>query len=103
MKTVLIVQGASRVPWLRSRFSEILDVALLRLRFRKPCGLAQNRDLPSTNENCFDYAGGASCGLRLCSRLFQILDGVPLRLRFEKACGLAQNRDLPSANENCFG
>ena len=42
---------ASGGPGLRSRAFAILDVALLRLRSRKLCGLGLNHNLPSLNRN----------------------------------------------------
>jgi hypothetical protein len=77
---------ASHASCRRSRVSEILDVALLRLWFRKPCGLGLNRDLPFLDGHYFSkwhlalHAGVLG--------LFGILDGALLRLRFRKPCGL---------------
>lgn len=43
---------ASFGPGLRSRNFEIIDVALLRLRFQNCCGLGLNQNLPSRNGRC---------------------------------------------------
>jgi hypothetical protein len=42
---------ASCGPGRRSRLSPILDVALLRLRLRKVCGLGLNHNLPLLDEH----------------------------------------------------
>jgi hypothetical protein len=44
-------QTASFGPGRRSRSAEILNGALLRLRFQPPCGLALNQNLPFVNED----------------------------------------------------
>ena len=55
-------ETASCGPARRSHSVEILDVALLRLRFQPRCGLGLDHKLPFLNGHCAEHPETASCG-----------------------------------------